>query len=75
MPSLGTKFTEQELALIRKHAELVGRAFDDHVRKLLVGSARAFVEADGVGALEMWTGRKTQHVRCPDGAEDTGATK
>lgn len=62
MQQLGTEFTEQELALVRRHAELVGRTFDDHVRRLLIGSAKAFIEADSVGALPAWTGRH-QHAR------------
>lgn len=73
MPEFTVKLSEADLALVKRHAEVVGRRFDEHVVKLLVGSAKAFAEADSVGALDVWTGRKTQHAR--NTVVDPGADK
>jgi hypothetical protein len=62
MPQVVIDYTEAELSVIRRHAQLLGRGLREHIYTLTVGSGRAFVSGERHGAIPQWTGR-TQHAR------------
>ena len=78
MPTITLQYTDAEHAELEVEAKRQGKTLHHYAWATLLLVARAQERLTALDELKRGSvlrGDRTQHARCPDGTEDTGATK